>query len=257
IDPNAVMCSLLKDAEKEDIRLMPGIAYKSRIPDGIRTSGGDIKAGYVVNAAGLYADKIAWDFGFSRDYQILPFKGLYLYSRDPQCPLRTHIYPVPDLNYPFLGVHFTITVEKKVKIGPTAIPAFWRENYSGMQNFQIEEFLDVLGLEAFLFLRNDFGFRNLAFSEMQKYFKPKMIRLARQMVRGLDLGAFRGKSRPGIRAQPINLKSKKLEMDFLYEGDDKSFHLINAVSPAFTCALPFSDFLSEKIDGLLGGNLKK
>jgi (S)-2-hydroxyglutarate dehydrogenase len=81
-----------------------------------------------VNSAGLYADKIAQDFGFSRDYRILPFKGLYLYSNESVGSFKTNIYPAPDLRNPFLGVHFTVTAEGKVKIGPTTIPAFFREN---------------------------------------------------------------------------------------------------------------------------------
>ena len=66
------------------------------------------EAAHVVNAAGLYADSIALDFGFSQDHRILPFKGLYLYSDEPASAFRTNIYPVPDLRNPFLGVHFTV-----------------------------------------------------------------------------------------------------------------------------------------------------
>ena len=82
-----------------------------------------------------YADKIAFDYGFSQDYKILPFKGLYLYAKDDGLKLKTNVYPVPDLRNPFLGVHFTVTAENKTKIGPTAIPAFWRENYTGWDKF--------------------------------------------------------------------------------------------------------------------------
>jgi L-2-hydroxyglutarate oxidase len=71
----------------------------------------------VVNAAGLYADQIARQFGFSERYRILPFKGLYLYSDEPPGALRTNIYPVPDLRNPFVGVNFTVTNEGKAKIG--------------------------------------------------------------------------------------------------------------------------------------------
>ena len=66
--------------------------------------------------------------------------------------IRKHIYPVPNLKNPFLGVHFTITISGKVKIGPTAIPAFWRENYEGISRFNLNEFLEVLFYEAKLFL---------------------------------------------------------------------------------------------------------
>jgi (S)-2-hydroxyglutarate dehydrogenase len=65
---------------------------------------------------------------------------------------------------------------------------------------------------------------------------------------------FKTWGKPGIRAQLVNLKECKLEMDFSYEGDDRSFHLLNAVSPAFTCCPPFSAYLVDKIEGLLGAN---
>ena len=81
-------------------------------------------AGYVINAAGLYADKVARDFGFSQEYRILPFKGLYLYQREGAAPLCTNIYPVPDLAAPFLGVHLTVGVDGRVTLGSTATPAF-------------------------------------------------------------------------------------------------------------------------------------
>jgi (S)-2-hydroxyglutarate dehydrogenase len=76
----------------------------------------------MVNAAGLYADKIAQDFGFSGDYRILPFKGLHLYSNEPAGAFQTNIYPVPDLRNPFLGVHFTVTAEGKIKNWPYNYP---------------------------------------------------------------------------------------------------------------------------------------
>src|SRR5207302_927707 len=107
---------------------------------------------YVVNAAGLYADRLAQLFGFGRRYTILPFKGLYLYSSEPKDSLRVHVYPVPDLANPFLGVHFTVTVDGRTKIGPTAMPAFWRENYHGLENFHLDELVEVVGREAQLML---------------------------------------------------------------------------------------------------------
>lgn len=76
-----------------------------------------IEAGYVVNAAGLYTDKIAMGCGFSKHYRVLPFKGLYLCSNESPDSIRSNIYPAADLRNPFLGVHFTITAEDKSKIG--------------------------------------------------------------------------------------------------------------------------------------------
>ena len=83
----------------------------------MRTNHDPIEAGYVVNAAGLYTDKIAMGCGFSKHYRVLPFKGLYLYSNESPDLIRSNIYPVADLRNPFLGVHFTITAEDKTKIG--------------------------------------------------------------------------------------------------------------------------------------------
>ena len=95
---------------------------------------------YLINCAGLYADKIAKNFGLSQDYTILPFKGSYLKYSGNKKITKTNIYPVPNLKNPFLGIHFTVTAENNIKIGPTASPAFWRENYGGLSNFKIGEF---------------------------------------------------------------------------------------------------------------------
>ena len=129
------------------------------------TSIGLYQADYFVNAAGLYADKIALEFGFSERYRILPFKGLYLYSDEPLGAIRTNIYPVPNLRNPFLGVHFTITVDGRIKIGPTAIPTFWREHYRAFENFKFSELVDIMMREISLFAYSYFDFKRLAFEE--------------------------------------------------------------------------------------------
>jgi hypothetical protein len=78
-----------------------------------------------------------------------------------------------------------------------------------------------------------------------------MVRMAGQMVEADEKDAFERWGKPGIRAQLVNIREKKLEMDFCYEGDKNSFHVLNAVSPAFTCSMPFSDFLVERIGELI------
>jgi L-2-hydroxyglutarate oxidase LhgO len=243
---------MVKDAEDAGIEILTDTEYQSRRPDGsataVTTSQGQILAGYVINAAGVYADKIAADFGFSRNYRVLPFKGLYLYADKGTEQVRTHIYPVPNLNNPFLGVHYTVTVDGRVKIGPTAIPAFWREHYRGFENFSFQELIEIVGRELTMFVRNDFQFRSLAFTEMQKYVKSKMVEQAEQLVTGTAKQNFRTWGKPGIRAQLFDIEKRRLEMDFRYEGDRKSFHVLNAVSPAFTCSMPFCTFLFDQID---------
>ena len=172
-----------------------------------------------------------------------PFKGIYLKYAGPNPPLRTNIYPVPNLNNPFLGVHFTITVDGYIKIGPTAIPAFWRENYQGFDRFSAKEAAEIIRWESVLFAKNAFGFRKLAFEELRKYQKSHLTGLAAKLVKRLDPAMFSHWSTPGIRAQLLNTKTLSLVQDFVVEGDGKSIHVLNAVSPAFTCSLAFSDWL--------------
>jgi L-2-hydroxyglutarate oxidase len=253
INPGEVMAALLNDAVAAKVTVRTGTRYLGRRPGGISTTRGDIAPGYVINAAGLYADRIAMDFGFSRDYRILPFKGLYLYATEQAHPVRTNIYPVPDLANPFLGVHYTITADKKVKIGPTAVPAFWREHYRGFANFNLTELVEIVGRELGLFVRNDFGFRRLALSELQKYSRAKMVSLAARLVNHVDARNYTQWGEPGVRAQLFNIRERRLEMDFRFEGDGGSFHVLNAVSPAFTCAMPFSRYLFDQIDRLSAG----
>ncbi len=199
----------------------------------------------MINCAGLYADKIANNFGFSKNYVIIPFKGVYLKDSNNIAQLKTNIYPVPNLANPFLGVHFTLTVDNKAKIGPTAIPAFWRENYKGFSNFNIKEFFQILYYESKLFLTNSFGFRKLAFSEVQKYSFKYLKSLAEDLTQNMNNIGFDQWSTPGIRAQLLDKRNLELVQDFVVEGDDNSTHVLNAVSPAFTCSIPFSNWVVE------------
>jgi L-2-hydroxyglutarate oxidase LhgO len=252
VDPAAVMASLVADLQRAGVEVRTGTGYLGRENGTLRTSTGPVSAGYVVNAAGLYADRVAGDFGFSRDFAILPFKGVYLYGDEGVEHLRTNVYPVPDLQNPFLGTHFTVTVDHHVKIGPTAMPAFWREQYRGWGNFRAAECLDVVRREAGLFLRNDFGFRGLALRELRKYSRRHLVALGSELVAGVRPEHYRRWGPPGIRAQLVNVRTRKLDMDFRLEGDGRSFHVLNAVSPAFTCAFSFGRYVVDRITRLAG-----
>ncbi len=247
VDPAEVMGALRSEAESAGVRICTGAAYRGRSGADLATDAGPVSAGIVINASGLYADRIARDFGFSEDYRILPFKGLYLYSSEPPHSFRTNIYPVPDLRNPFLGVHVTVTVDGKAKLGPTAIPCFWREHYSGLENFRADEFGQIVGMEIGLFLKAGFDFRGLAAQELRKYSRTTLANQAGVLAEGMDPRNFRQWGKPGIRAQLINTKSRTLVMDFLVQGDDRSIHVLNAVSPAFTCSLPFAAHVCDQI----------
>ncbi|RJQ14292.1 MAG: L-2-hydroxyglutarate oxidase [Nitrospiraceae bacterium] len=251
VDPSEVMGAMESDAVKEGVEIHRGVSFISKDSRGIHTSSGIYRTGYVVNAAGLYADKIAKCFDFSENYRILPFKGLYLYSDEPEGSLRTNIYPVPDLMNPFLGVHFTVTVTGRVKIGPTAIPAFWREHYGGLENFSFSELLEIFFREMGLMASSGFDFRRLALEEIRKYSRMYMVFLSSLLADGIKKDNYKRWGRPGIRAQLLDIKKNKLEMDFVVEGDNKSMHILNAVSPAFTCSLPFAEYVCGEIKNRL------
>ena len=255
INPTELVKSLLSDAIQEGVQLKTNTQYIHRVgKSSIKTSNGIFEANYIINAAGLYADKIGRDFNFSKDYRILPFKGLYLYSNEPLGALNSHIYPVPDLTNPFLGVHFTITSDDKIKIGPTAIPAFWREQYQGWSNFNMPELTEIILRQAGLFLSSNFDFKALAFRELKKYSKPLLVSLAAKLAKGVDIKHYRQWGLAGIRAQLLNIRKKELEMDFVLEGDKQSMHILNAISPGLTCALPFADYVCDQIEGKISEN---
>ncbi len=249
-DPAAITRSLAQDAERRGVVVSRGCAFVRADRAGsawrVSTTRGTIEAAHVINCGGLQADQIARGFGFSRHHTILPFKGLYLYSTEAPGALTRHIYPVPDLAYPFLGVHYTVTVDGHVKIGPTAIPAFWREQYSLFERFSLTECLDILRREAGLFLRAGFDFRGLALQEVRKFSPAFLVAQAARLIAGVEREQYRHWGRPGIRAQLLDTRSRTLVMDFLIEGDAASTHVLNAVSPAWTCSLPFAEHVVER-----------
>jgi L-2-hydroxyglutarate oxidase len=247
VDPKAVLRKLREIVSAEGTRLMPGNPWMGNLGNKhVLTRTHTITAGRIINCAGLYADRIAQAYGFAERYTILPFKGIYLkYSGSP-APVHTNIYPVPKLENPFLGVHYTVTVDGAAKIGPTAIPAFWRENYRGLSRFRPDELTEILRYDAKLFATDSFGFRRLALEEFRKYSKKRLAALASEMVRQIESERFDSWSIPGIRAQLLDKKSLELVQDFIVEGDEKSLHILNAVSPAFTCALPFTEWVIEE-----------
>lgn len=249
VDPKAVCAALYSDLKALGVEFRFNAAFKSRKGTAIATAAGEIEAGYLINCAGLYADEVALSYGVGGDYVMMPFKGVYLKWSGERLPVRTNIYPVPNLKNPFLGVHFTITADGHVKIGPTAIPAFWRENYSGLAHFSFGEAMQVMGYESLLFAKNSFGFRALAFEEMRKYKKSHLVACASKMVKALDGSGFKEWGTPAIRAQLMHKKTLKLEQDFILEKAENSLHVLNAVSPGFTCSWPMAEHIVASVLG--------
>ncbi len=251
VDPTEISSAIRDELIETGVQLIFNESYIENLQDNviITSNNNTYQAGLIINSAGLYADKIAKEFNFSENYTIIPFKGTYLkYIKDDK-PINTNIYPVPNLKNPFLGVHFTVTVDGIIKIGPTSVPAFWRENYAGLTNFKMKELFSVLGWESRLFVTNAFGFRSLAFDEIRKYNRSYFVNLATKMVKSIDKKGFKEWTTPGIRAQLMDKRTLELVQDFIVEGDKKSVHILNSVSPAFTSSFPFAKYVVEKYIG--------
>lgn len=247
VDPVEICRCMAQELSDKGVEILLNHPYRERIDDRTVRVGADvlIQTGKTINCAGLYADHIARDFGLCRDYTIIPFKGLHLLYTKPGKPVATLIYPVPNLKNPFLGVHFNITVHGKIKLGPTAIPAFWRENYQGMSRFKPDELAAIAAWEIKLLATNAFNFRSLAFEELRKYSRKRLLKLAQPMVKHLDADGFTEWAKPGIRAQLLHKKRLELVQDFIVEKDGSSVHVLNAVSPAFTCSLAFAKWVVD------------
>jgi L-2-hydroxyglutarate oxidase len=202
--------------------------------------------GFLLNTAGVYADRMAHQMGVGLNYRILPFKGLYWKASDSFAQkIRCLIYPTPDIRIPFLGVHITRTVDGKVLFGPTAIPAFGRENYSALGGLDALESPQIAWHLMSMLWRDRSGFRDYVRAEVSRYQAKNFYREAKTLVQHLqpeDIGEF---YKVGIRAQLMNLSTGLLEMDFVLQPGPHSLHVLNAVSPAFTSAMAFATHLAD------------
>jgi L-2-hydroxyglutarate oxidase LhgO len=250
------MRAMTTDAVREGVTIATGVRYLRRQGRGVQTSAATYYPGFVVNAAGLYADRIGRDFGFGESYRMLPFKGVYLYSDDSAERMRTNVYPVPDLRMPFLGVHVTTTPTGRTKIGPTAIPAFWREQYDGWGTFRLNEFVELALRQAVMLLAGGWSYQRLAAQEIRKRSRAHLLQLASRLVRGVEPARYTGWDAAGIRAQLVDMRRRSLVMDFVLEGDDRSLHILNAVSPGFTCSISFAKEVCRQI-GMATGTWRR
>ncbi|HEY83038.1 MAG TPA: L-2-hydroxyglutarate oxidase [Dehalococcoidia bacterium] len=213
-----------------------------------RTSRGVVRFEKFINAAGAHADRIAHQFGLAREYKILPFKGTYKkLAGDKTFLVRGNIYPVPDLRTPFLGVHLTRTADDEILVGPTAMPAFGRENYRAFAGWGWET-LPILLRDSILMFK-DRAFRRVALTEPRKYLKRFVFKEAKGLVPELSPQDLAETDHVGIRPQLIHWPTKRLVMDFVVLRDGDSLHILNPISPAFTTSLAFA---KDMVAQLLG-----
>jgi len=250
-DPAAVIAALAGEVTDRGGSLLLRTPVLALTPGRVHAAGVTIAARHTVNAAGLYADRLAAGSGLAQDYVVLPFKGLYLYGSWPVGRLRRHVYPVPDPRNPFLGVHLTVTPDGRAKLGPTAIPALARENYRWQDGLNARDAREIArGLTGFLTSRHHDGL-GLVRSELPKVSRRYMARQAAALVPTVRPADFRARGRPGIRAQLFHLPTGSLEMDFVVRGDEHATHVLNAVSPGWTSALSFAELIADRVTGHL------
>jgi L-2-hydroxyglutarate oxidase LhgO len=249
IDPVAVVEHVAREITARGVEVRLG---EVAVPDARSrtvTAGGTAYAyGHLVNAAGAHADTVAHAFGVGERYRILPFRGFY-YKLRPGSPIVVNglIYPVPDLRFPFLGVHATTAVSGTVYFGPTAMPAFGRENYRGLEDLSPGDAAAIVGRILQQYVRNPNGFRHYLHAEAPRLLKPAFMRAARGMLPRLAAHDLVKADKYGIRAQLFDRQRGELEMDFVIEPGPHSTHVLNAVSPAFTCSLSFADLVVERV----------
>ena len=197
---------------------------------------------YIINCAGLQSDRIAKADGVEPGVRIVPFRGDYFeLAETAKEKVKGLIYPVPDPAFPFLGVHFTRTVEDTVECGPNAVFSFKREGY-GKTDFSLTDAWDALSYRGTLkmFFKNwKYGLSEYARAFSRKRFLRSLQRLI-PTLQDEDITPYRS----GVRAQAIGQNGKLVD-DFKIEKRKKSIHVLNAPSPAATASLAIGDYINE------------
>jgi len=213
----------------------------------VRTTAGDWEGDYVVNCGGLHSDRVAELAGEKREVRIVPFRGEYFKIKpERQFLVRNLIYPVPDPQFPFLGVHFTRLIEGGVEAGPNAVLAFAREGYR-KTDFNPLDLYDALSFPGLWRFLNQH--RRMCWEEMKRSFSRRLFCQALQRlvpeIRADDLAP----GGAGVRAQAMSPQGELIH-DFSLVRRPRALHVLNAPSPAATAALA----IGGEIAGFVAGD---
>jgi L-2-hydroxyglutarate oxidase len=197
-----------------------------------------------VNCAGLYSDKIAQMAGASPDLQIIPFRGEYYnLKQESEHLVRNLIYPVPNPNFPFLGVHFTRMIGGGIEAGPNAVLAFRREGYSRW-DLNLRELAETLAFPGFKIIAQKY-WRD-GWAEMQRsYSKKAFVKALQRLIPDIkpdDLVP----GRSGVRAMACDRAGNLLD-DFLILTQPRIVNVCNAPSPAATASLAIGETVASKV----------
>lgn len=209
----------------------------------LKAAGQELNFDRLVNCTGLYSDRTFQQFtGQKRPLRIVPFRGEYLMLKPEAAALVNHlIYPVPDINFPFLGVHFTRLVGGEREVGPNAVLAFKREGYTN-RDFSLSDTLDSTTYIGLLqFMRKNFSFALGEFSS--SLFMSSFIAKAKTLIPEINESML-VKGTAGVRAQAMDPQGN-LIMDFRITRDQNQVHVLNAPSPGATCSLAIASYILD------------
>lgn len=197
---------------------------------------------YIINCAGLQCDRVAWMDSVDPKMRIIPFRGdYYELTEKAREKVKALIYPVPDPALPFLGVHFTRTIDGNIECGPNAVFSFKREGY-GKTDFSLADSWDALsypGLWKMFFKYWRYGLSEYARALSKKLFLKQLQRLI-PSLQDDDIKP----SKAGMRAQALLPNGEPID-DFKIEKQGNSIHVLNAPSPAATASLAIGDTITQ------------
>jgi len=236
------MGELLK-ARGVEIMTGAGVTAIRRTGQGLvlETARGGVESRFLVNCAGLYSDEVARLMGIRPEVRIIPFRGEYYMLRPERRSLvKNLIYPVPDPEFPFLGVHFTRSVHGDVEAGPNAVLAFAREGYT-LGTVRPGETLGMLGYAGFWHMARRY-WKMGAYELYRSASKAAFVRSLQKLVpdiRSADIE--RGGA--GVRAQAVSPDGSLVD-DFRISVTEGAVHVVNAPSPAATASLAISRYIA-------------
>lgn len=201
---------------------------------------------FFINAAGAHADNISRRLNVGLEFAMIPFIGSYRSTSISNLPLKRLVYPVPHPLNQFLGVHLTITLKGKVKLGPTAMPVLGREQYSLLKGWSYSDIWQVVKGTKSLVTGDAHDLGEIFKSEFAKIRIKNLVKEAESLVPQTRNVFKWDKLRPGIRSQLVDLKSGKLVQDFIVQTRLNCTHVLNAVSPGWTSSIPFGRHIAEE-----------
>lgn len=214
----------------------------------VESEAGTVEARCVVGCAGLYSDRVAKMAGVAPEVQIVPFRGEY-YALKPSARrlCRGLIYPVPDPSFPFLGVHFTRTVQGGVECGPNAVLAFAREGYD---HWTVDggEFIETLQYRGFRKLAVKY-WRTAAMELWRSFSKRSFHRALQKLIPSVKMDDLVS-AKAGVRAQAVTPEGRLVD-DFLIKESARVINVLNAPSPAATASLNIGATVAQRVEAQL------